>query len=410
MHDVIVVGARCAGAGTAMLLARQGIDVLLLDRATLPSEIPHGHFIHRHGPRRLADWGLLDRVLDTNCPPVASFTTDFGDFPLVGENLAVDGIPIGVGPRRSRLDAALIEAAVDAGAELRDGFAVDEFAHDGDRITGIRGRRRTGGATTERATVVIGADGRNSALARHVRAPVYAAAPAISCWYFSYWSGVGATGLELYVRDERAIFAHPTNDELLALFVAWPIAELPRVRADIEREFMTVIDRVPQLAERVRTGQREERFYGAAQLPNFLRKPWGAGWALVGDAGCHKDPFLALGVCDALRDAELLADALADGFAGRRPVEAALADYEARRNRATLADYQENLAAAQLKPLPAEQYALRAALHGDHEATRQFYLAREGLLDADGTPRRAEKGRGRVHDALPPPSGDDSLR
>jgi flavin-dependent dehydrogenase len=355
-----------------------------LDRATFPSDIPHGHFVHRNGPRRLADWGLLDRVLETNCPAVTSFATDFGDFPLVGEDLAVDGVPMGVGPRRSRIDGVLVEAAVEAGVELRDGFAVDEFLSDGDRITGIRGRRRgEPHEVTEQATIVVGADGRNSGLARHVNAPAYESAPTLTCWYFSYWSGVPSTALELYVRDQRAIFAHPTNDDLLALFVVWPSAELPRVRGDIERSYMAAIDGVPEFAERVRAGTREERFYGATQLPSFLRKPFGAGWALVGDAGAHKDPFLALGVCDALRDAELLAGALEAGLSGRRPVEAALADYETQRNDATMPDYRENLMAAQLNPLPPEHYALRAALRGSQEDTNQFYLAREGMVPPD---------------------------
>lgn len=94
------------------------------------------------------------------------------------------------------------------------------------------------------------------------------------------------------------------------------------------------------MAERVRDGQREERFYGATNVPNFLRKPYGLGWALVGDAGCHKDPFLALGICDAFRDTELLADAIDDGLSGRRPLDTALAEYEYRRNEATVPDYQ----------------------------------------------------------------------
>src|SRR5512132_1438946 len=238
---------------------------------------------------------------------------------------------MGLGPRRSRLDAVLVEAAVQAGAELREGFAVQDFTSDGDRITGIVGRAGAS-SVTERGTIVVGADGRNSGLARRVRAPASESAPTIACWYFSYWSGVPSAGLELYVQDRRAIFAFPTNDDLFAVFVAWPIAELARVRADIEGELMAVVDRVPELAERVRAGRREERFYGATQLPNFVRRPYGPGWALVGDAGCHKDPLMALGVCDALRDAELLADALDDGLAGRRPIAPALADYERRRD------------------------------------------------------------------------------
>jgi len=106
--------------------------------------------------------------------------------------------------------------------------------------------------------------------------------------YFSYWSGVPANGLELYERGERAIFGHPTNDGLFALFVGWPIGDSKPFRSDLERSFMAVVDLFPGLVERVRGGRREERFYGAANLPNFLRKPFGPGWALVGDAGCHR--------------------------------------------------------------------------------------------------------------------------
>ncbi|MGI8801082.1 MAG: FAD-dependent oxidoreductase [Solirubrobacteraceae bacterium] len=146
MYDVIVIGGRCGGAPTAMLLARAGAKVLLVDRAALPSDIPHGHFVHQHGPQRLAGWGLLDQVLATNCPPVTSITTDFGDGTLSGHDLVADGVPLGVGPRRSQLDGLLVEAAVDAGAELRDRFVVDDCAWDGGRVTGIIGRDLRSGA------------------------------------------------------------------------------------------------------------------------------------------------------------------------------------------------------------------------------------------------------------------------
>src|SRR6516165_9728432 len=115
-YDAIVVGARCAGAASAMLLARRGFDVLLVDRARFPSEIPHGHYVHMHGPPRLAAWGLLDRVLATGAPAITSITTDLGDFPLTGRDLVVDGVPVGVAPRRAVLDQALIDAAIEAGA------------------------------------------------------------------------------------------------------------------------------------------------------------------------------------------------------------------------------------------------------------------------------------------------------
>jgi flavin-dependent dehydrogenase len=233
---------------------------------------------------------------------------------------------------------------------------------------------------TEHATITVGADGRNSQLAHAVQAPVYEAHPTVTCWYFSYWSDVPTTGLEMYIRHNRVIFAFPTNDDLFGLFVGWQRAELPGVRADIEGHFMGAVDQVPHLAERVRSGRREERFYGATDLPNFFRTPFGQGWALVGDAGCHKDPFLALGICDAFRDAELLAEALDEGLSGRRPLLSALADYERRRNEATMFDYRQNLYAAQFGPLPAEIVRLRAALRGDQEATNQFIMAGEGMI------------------------------
>jgi flavin-dependent dehydrogenase len=260
----------------------------------------------------------------------------------VGRDLVLDGVAAGYGPRRGALDQVLIDAAVAAGVQLRESFAVEEYLSEDDHIVGIRGRDRSGGAPmTDRAILTVGADGRGSRLARTVEAPECEVTPTLTCWHFSYWSGVVASGLELYVRPERVIFAFPTNEELFAIFIAWPIGCQRAVQADLERQFMAVIDLVPDLAERVRAGRREERFSGAADLPNFLRRPYGPGWTLVGDAGCNKDPYLALGICDAFRDAELLADAIDQGLAGTRPLDAAMREYEQRRNEATMADPNE---------------------------------------------------------------------
>jgi flavin-dependent dehydrogenase len=311
-------------------------------------------------------------------------TTDFGDFPLTGKDLVRDGVALGYAPRRWALDKVLIEAAAEAGAEIREDFPVESFISEYGRICGVRGRRRTDMALVhEHATVTVGADGRNSRLARAVNTPVYEEVEPLTCWYFSYWSGVPANGLEIYVRHRRVVFAFPTNDGLFGVFIAWPAAELATVRRNIEDEFMAALDGVPELAERVRNGRQEERFLGATDLPNFVRTPFGPGWALAGDAGCHKDPFLALGVCDAFRDAELLANAIDDGLSGRRDLEKALAEYERLRNEATLADYRENVHLAQFKPLPEEAQQLRAALRGNQDATNRFYLAREGMIPPD---------------------------
>jgi 2-polyprenyl-6-methoxyphenol hydroxylase-like FAD-dependent oxidoreductase len=132
-----------------------------------------------------------------------------------------------------------------------------------------------------------------------------------------------------------------------------------------------VVAAIPGLAERVAGGRREERFYGATQLPNFLRRAVGPGWALVGDAGCHKDPFMALGLCDALRDAEFLAEA---ALAGDLP------DYARRRDEATLPGYRENLQAATLQPPQPQQAALLGALAGNGPDASRFFKAREGMV------------------------------
>lgn len=381
-YDAIVVGARCAGASTAMLLARKGLKVLLVDKSAFASDMPHGHFIHRHGPRRLHAWGLLERVVATGCPPSTTFTLDAGEVRLTGRDLVLDGIAFGYGPRRDALDRVLVEAAIEAGAEFRPGFAVSDVLFEDGRVAGISGRDRTEGtACNERASITIGADGRGSRLARAVGATQYEAVPTLTCWFFSYWSDVAATGLEIYARRERVIFAFPTNDGLFAVFVAWPIGEQPALRPDIERHFLAAVDLAPELAARLRAGRRAERLRGAANLPNFLRKPCGPGWALVGDAGCHKDPYLALGICDAFRDAELAAAAVEEGLSGGgRPLASTLAEYERRRDDATLSDYRLNLDRARFVPPAADELALQRALAGDQQATNRFFMASEGMI------------------------------
>jgi len=221
--------------------------------------------------------------------------------------------------------------------------------------------------------------GRNSTLARAVGAPASEEVPALTCWYFSYWSGVATEGFEWYLRKNRVIFIL-TNDNLFAIFIGWPIDEFSSVKADIEGQFMRVVDMIPGFAERVRSARREERFYGAADLPNFLRRPFGPGWALVGDAGCHKDPFQALGICDAFRDADFLSAAAHEGLAEQCPLQEALAKYERQRNEATMNEYRENIAEARFAPIPAELLQLRMALRSNREDTRQFIMAREGLV------------------------------
>ena len=385
MYDAIVVGARCAGSPTAMLLARKGYQVLLVDRSTFPSDIMSTHFVKVPGVSRLERWGLLDRVAATNCPPITSIALDYGDFALRGFSPPAEGVPSAAYcPRRTVLDKILVDAAVEAGVELREGFTVDEVLRDGDTVTGIRGHARGNGASvTEEARIIIGADGLHSVVARAVDAPRYQEVPALECGYYSYFSGVPAGGVEVYFRDRRIILVFPTNDDQICLVVGAPIDEFHAFRSDIDGYFYRSLDLVPELAERVRGGRREERWVGTADLPNFFRKPYGPGWALVGDAGYHKDPAAGDGISDAFRDAELLTDAIDAGFSGRAPLDDALAAYEQQRNADSQGNYQITLQWASHQPLPPQQRAFLRAVASSPEETNRFFGVGAGVISRE---------------------------
>jgi 2-polyprenyl-6-methoxyphenol hydroxylase-like FAD-dependent oxidoreductase len=371
-YDAIVVGARCAGSPTAMLLAQRGYRVLLVDRAAFPSDVPRGHFIQAPGTARLKRWGLLDRVVASGCPIAHRVTFDVGPFALVGAPPPVDGVRYGIGPRRSVLDTILVEAAVAAGAELRERFAVQDVLVEDGRVTGIRGRQDGGALVTTRGRMVIGADGVYSAVARAVDAPVTLQRPVLSIAYWSYWSGVPCAGIEVYPRDRCTMFVMPTNDGLTAAAVQWPVAEAKDVRAGVPGAFAAALAQAPELAARIQAGRQEERFAGRTDLANFLRKPYGPGWALVGDAGYHKDPYTGQGISDAFRDAEELAAAVDDGFSGRRPIEMALADYERRRDAEVRPMFDFTCQLAAMEPPPPQMQQFFAALRGNQPEIDRF--------------------------------------
>jgi flavin-dependent dehydrogenase len=379
MYDAIVVGARCAGSPTAMLLARKGYRVLLLDKARFPSDTLSTHYIHQPGVARLKRWGLLDRIVASNCPPVLRQMLDVAPFTLVGSPPPADSVAEGYAPRRRVPDQILVEAAVAAGAELREHFPVRELVTDGERVVGIRGRAVGGAMVNEKARIVIGADGMRSLVARTVQAATYQVRPTLTCAYYSYWSEVPIQGAELYPRPDRMIIAAPTNDGQTITIVYWPNVAFHKVRSDIEDNFLKALDLAPSLAERVRSGKRTEQFRGTAVLPNFYRKPYEPGWALVGDAGYHKDPITAQGISDAFRDAELVAGAIDEGLSGRHTLKDALADYERRRNEASLPLFELTCQFAALQP-PSPEQQLFAALRHNQEQTDRFFGAITGTV------------------------------
>ncbi len=383
-YDAIVVGARCAGSPTAMLLARKGYRVLLVDRATFPSDVVQNHVILYRGAHYLRRWGLLERLAATNCPPLRRQLVDLGDFPLVGYPIAEESIPGEFAPRRYILDKLLADAAVEAGTELHEGCPVEEVVREDGRVTGIR--YRTPGGATVRATapIVIGADGHHSFVARAVEAPTYNERPALTCGYYSYWSGTGTEGLEIRILDHPVLLlAFQTNDGLSCIAMQVPIREFHSFRADIEGNFFRTLDLSPDLAERVRAGRREERFRGTADLANYFRQASGPGWALAGDAGVHKDPFLASGISDAFRDADMLAEAVDAGLSGRAPLDEALAEYGRQRDTAVMPYYEESCRAASFPPPPPDFLALRASVRGNQFATDRLLSISRGTASME---------------------------
>ena len=378
-YDAIVLGARCAGSPTAMLLARKGYRVLVADRSAFPSDTLSTHVVQPLAVAALRRWGLLDRLVATGCPPIDTYTYDFGPFTIAGAPGTQDA-PVAYCPRRTVLDKLLIDAAAEAGAEVREGFTVEEVLTEDGRVVGIKGHSKTGSAVTERAKIVVGADGRNSLVAQTVQPEKYNERPPLLAPYYSYWSGLPMAGrFETYIRPDRGFAAAQTHDGLTMIVGGWPYAEFGANKKDFEGNYLKLFDLAPEFAERVRGAKREERVAGAP-TPNFFRKPYGPGWALVGDAGYLKDPITAQGILDAFRDAEACALALDQCFAGARSFDAAMGDYQRARDSSVLAMYDFTCQMASLAPPPPEMQQLFGAIHGNQKAMDGFAQMNAGTI------------------------------
>jgi len=386
MYDAIIVGARCAGAPTAMLLARRGHRVLMVDKASFPSDMLSGHFIQPAGVARMHRWGVLDRVAQSGCPAIHETLLDFGTETIQGvPRPTVEGISAGYCPRRYVLDTILAEQAINDGVELWEGFTMERLIMEGDRVVGIRGTTPNGLEITERAGIVIGADGPNSRVARNVAAPVYDTAPSLTCAFYSYWSGVPCTKAEVYIRQGGRVIATPTHDGLTLVAVVWPEAIFAGIRPHIDRHYREALrDWAPDLAQRVENGVQADRYYGISRQENFFRKPYGDGWALAGDAGYHRDAITAQGISDAFRDADMLSEAVDAGLTGREPMIVALAGYEQSRNAAVRTMYGLTLQLADVhRPLTGDAQRLLAAIAERPEEIRRYLGVLAGTTPAE---------------------------
>jgi 2-polyprenyl-6-methoxyphenol hydroxylase-like FAD-dependent oxidoreductase len=383
-YDAIVIGARCAGSPTAMLLARQGHRVLLVDKATFPSDTMSTHLVHPPGVAALERWGLLERLEATGCPAVERYSFDFGPITIAGNPRPIDGIARAYGPRRTVLDKLLIDAAAEAGAEVREGFTVEEVLAKEGKVEGIRGHAKGGTSVGELAKVVIGADGRHSKVAKAVQPEQYNERPSRLVMYYAYWSELPVGGFETTIRAEnrRGWAALPTHDGLTCVPFGWPREEFRANRTDIQANFMRAVDLAPEFAQRVRGARRESKFVGSAELPGYFRKPFGPGWALVGDAGYHKNPITAMGINDAFRDAELLSTALHQALAGEREYDEAMRAYQHARDEQAAPVYEFTDEFATMEPPPPEMQQLLGAIYGDQKEMDAFISVQASTMPA----------------------------
>ncbi|MFD8980642.1 NAD(P)/FAD-dependent oxidoreductase [Streptomyces sp. NPDC059564] len=381
MYDVIVIGARCAGSPTAMLFAQQGYRVLLLEKAKFPQDTLSSHYLHQPGVALLAKWGLLDKLREAGCRPINHESYQGPEVRLDGFSLPVDGQRTTYAPRRFVLDPILAAGAVAAGVEFREGCAVNDLVFEDDRVVGVRYTEPDGSEATERARLVVGADGMRSLVARKAGAPKVIEHARMTCVYYSYWSGVPSS-FELYERPGRWVAALPTNDDLTLIMTYFPQDEYNEVRKAAEPAYLEAVrTTAPDLFERMRAGTRVEQMYGTGHQENYFRKAYGPGWVLVGDAVHHKDSITARGITDAFVQAQALTGYVGERLHDDAALKAALRRYENDLGNNALSLYQGVLNVAELKPEGRTEMLKK--LVGHQDLIDRYFSTTSGAISLD---------------------------
>lgn len=336
-YDVVVVGGRVAGAGTAMLLARSGLRVALLERGSYGSDTLSTHGFMRAGVLQLSRWGILSKIVATGTPPVQRTTFHYPDAPSVQISIRESpGVPALFAPRRHLLDRTLVDAAAEAGVDVRHGTAVTGLLHGRDgAVQGVRVAGSGGRTEHLHSWLTVGADGVRSTVAAATGASVQRSEPAGGAVLFRYHADFPATGYEWAYGPGAAAGLLPTNDGLTCVFVATTRDRMRAARRDgVEQAFHALFaTAAPAHVDRLEAASPVGRMYGWTGVPGHLRQPWGPGWALVGDASYFKDPITAHGMTDALRDAELLSSAVVEVASGAADPRSAFDDYQHQRDR-----------------------------------------------------------------------------
>jgi 2-polyprenyl-6-methoxyphenol hydroxylase-like FAD-dependent oxidoreductase len=364
-----------------MLFAQQGYRVLLLEKARFPQDTLSSHYLHMQGVALLNRWGLLDRIRDSGAQPITHQIYQGPDVRIEGFSLPIDGLTTTYAPRRYVLDPILAEGAVAAGVEFRQGCAVKDLVFENDRVVGVRYATPGGAEATERARLVVGADGMRSLVARKAGAENVIEHPRMTTTYYSYWSGVPAN-FELYERPGRWIGVLPTNDDLTLLMAYFPQADYNQVRKSVEPAYLDAFrTTAPELYERMQSGRREEQLYGTGHQENYFRKAYGPGWVLVGDAVNHKDSITARGITEAFVQAQSLTDLVGDRLHDEAALNSALRRYENELSNEALNHYQGALNVAELKPEGRTEMLRKLVGHQEH--INRYFSTLSGAISID---------------------------
>ncbi|HEX3515037.1 MAG TPA: FAD-dependent monooxygenase [Trebonia sp.] len=382
MWDAVVVGARCAGASAALLLARRGRRVLLVDRATFPSDTMSTLYIHQPGVELLNRWGLLDSVVASGCPPLDTLRSVVQDVELCGPVAAYGDVTANYAPRRYILDQLLVDAAVAAGAEFAEGTSLSEVLWEDGRAAGVRLRTKDGKEVAERTGLVIGADGMRSRVAELVGAPYVLEDPSMSCVYYTGWTGLSC-GFETRVRTGSGLAVVPTNDGVTFVITYFPQDSFRAIKINPRKAHLgCVLALAPDLFEQVSAGEQAVRLQGTGDQRNFFRKAHGPGWALIGDAGLHLDSITAQGITHAFIQANLLGECLGDDLGDRERVDNALARFASQTRNLLADEYKRTLEAASLH-IPDSRLEMLREISRDPALTARYFALLAGIISID---------------------------